>query len=848
MNLKLQGIRHISLIFIFSFVLLSGLQGQNATVLGKVTDENNKPVELANVAIEGEKGGTSTNSRGEFELTVPAEKKITLVFSFIGFSEKRVHLHLRPGESHRLNITLVSVSTTLPGFEVKDENLRTESMVRLDPRDAQVAPSLTGGVSDIIKTLPGVSSSNEMSSQYSVRGGNFDENLIFVNDIEIYRPFLVNSGQQEGLSFVNSALVSSILFSAGGFGAEYGDKLSSVLDIKYATPNEFGGSFSASLLGAELSLGGASRNQKFTYLVGARYKTNSYLLNSLQTQGEYQPEFADIQSLFTYKLNSKWDLSLLGYYSKNKYKVVPSNRETDFGTYQEVIRFKVYFDGNEIDNYEMFQGGLTLGFKPNNLTDLRLILSAYNTNETEKYDIQGQYWIGQAEADEENSEFGDVIQTQGVGTYLLHARNAFEATVITAEHKGTTILNNHQLKWGLRYQHQEVDDRLREWEMVDSSGYSLPHPIDTPGNPVPDNPNLEVKDFVKGHNILNTNRLAAYLADQWKFVLKNNDEINLTAGVRANYWDYNDEFLFAPRISAAYKPAKNENIVFRLATGYYYQPAYYREMRNIDGSLNPNIKAQKSIHFIIGSDYRFKAWDRPFIFTTEAYYKILDNLIPYMVENVRIRYLANETAKGYATGIDFKVYGEFVKGLDSWVSLSVMQTKEDINGDFYYQYYNTDGELIRPGVTINTEVGDSAMVFPGYIPRPTDQRVNLSIFFQDYIPKYPFFKVHVRLLFGTGLPFGPPDGERYQQTERMPAYRRVDMGFSYQIISEGTTFGPKNPFRGIKNMWVNLEVFNILDIYNTVSYIWIKDVNNQQYAVPNYLTPRLVNLKLSIDF
>lgn len=848
MNLKLQGIRHISLIFIFSFVLLSGLQGQNATVSGKVTDENNKPVELANVAIEGEKGGTSTNSRGEFELLVPAEKKTTLVFSFIGFSEKRVHLNLRPGESHRLNVTLVSVSTTLPGFEVKDENLRTESMVRLDPRDAQVAPSLTGGVSDIIKTLPGVSSSNEMSSQYSVRGGNFDENLIFVNDIEIYRPFLVNSGQQEGLSFVNSALVSSILFSAGGFGAEYGDKLSSVLDIKYTTPNEFGGSFSASLLGAELSMGGASRNQKFTYLVGARYKTNSYLLNSLQTQGEYQPEFADIQSLFTYKLNSKWDLSLLGYYSKNKYKVVPSNRETDFGTYQEVIRFKVYFDGNEIDNYEMFQGGLTLGFKPNNLTDLRLILSAYNTNETEKYDIQGQYWIGQAEADEENSEFGDVIQTQGVGTYLLHARNAFEATVITAEHKGTTILNSHQLKWGLRYQHQEVDDRLREWEMVDSSGYSLPHPIDTPGNPFPDNPNLEVKDFVKGHNILNTNRFAAYLADQWKFVLKNNDEINLTAGVRANYWDYNDEFLFAPRISAAYKPAKNENIVFRLATGYYYQPAYYREMRNIDGSLNPNIKAQKSIHFIIGGDYRFKAWDRPFIFTTEAYYKILDNLIPYMVENVRIRYLANETAKGYATGIDFKVYGEFVKGLDSWMSLSVMQTKEDINGDFYYQYYNTDGELIKPGITVNTEVGDSTMISPGYIPRPTDQRVNLSIFFQDYIPKYPFFKVHVRLLFGTGLPFGPPDGERYQQTGRMPAYRRVDMGFSYQIINEGTTFGAKNPFRGIKNMWLNLEVFNILDIYNTVSYIWIKDINNQQYAVPNYLTPRLVNLKLSIDF
>ncbi len=849
MKLKPRYSLLFTLVLVFSVLFPMLLSGQMATLTGKITDEKSRPVELANVAIVGEKGGTSTDKKGYFVLQVPAGKDLIIAVTYVGFTEKRIPVKLTPGETKNFDIQLESSTTTLPSFEVKDENLRTESMVRLDPRDAQVAPSLTEGVSDIIKTLPGVSSNNEMSSQYSVRGGNFDENLVFVNDIEIYRPFLVNSGQQEGLSFVNSSMVSSILFSAGGFGAEYGDKLSSVLDIKYKKPTEFAGSFAASMLGAELTLGGITPNHRFTYLVGARYKTNSYLLNSLQTKGEYQPEFADIQSLFTYKLNDKWDISLLGYYSRNKYKVVPSNRETDFGTYQEVIRFKVYFDGNEIDKYEMLQGGLTLGYKPNNLTDLRLIMSAYNTYETERYDIQGQYWIGQAQADDENSnEYGDAIQTQGVGTYLLHARNAFEATVATIEHKGTTLFNQHQLKWGIRYQYQNIDDQLREWEMVDSAGYSLPNPEVTPGNPHSDNPSLELKDFVKAHNTLNTNRYAAYITDQWKFIMKNKDEINLTAGLRANYWDYNNELLIAPRASVSYKPAKHPDVVFRFATGYYYQPAYYREMRNIDGSLNPNIKAQESIHFILGSDYRFLAWDRPFILTSELYYKILDNLVPYTIENVRIRYLANETAKGYATGIDFKLYGEFVKGLDSWMSLSVMQTKEDIRGDFYYDYINTDGEVIRPGFTTNTTVADSSIVYPGYLPRPTDQRVNFSLFFQDYIPKYPYFKVYVRLLFGTGIPFGAPDSERYQQTGRMPAYRRVDMGFSYQIISESSTFGPKNPFRGINNMWLNLEVFNILDIYNTVSYIWIKDVNNQEYAVPNYLTPRLVNLKLSIDF
>ncbi|MDG1902312.1 MAG: TonB-dependent receptor [Bacteroidales bacterium] len=839
------------LLYTFIMIFISKVmypQSDISWVSGKVVDKKDTPIELANIAIVGEIGGTTTDKSGKYKLQVPSNKEIVLAATYVGYAVKRVKVKLKSGESKVLNIRLESISTDLPGFEVKDEQLRTQSMVRLNPKDANLAPSLTEGVSDIIKTLPGVTSTNEMSSQYSVRGGNFDENLIYVNDIEIYRPFLVNSGQQEGLSFVNSSLVSSLLFSAGGFGVEYGDKMSSVLDVTYRTPDEFGGSFSASLLGAELDFGGTALNNRFTYLFGARYKSNSYLLNSLETQGEYKPEFMDIQSLFSYKLSDKWDLSFLGYYSRNKYKVIPSNRETDFGTFQEVIRFKVYFDGNETDRYDLYQGGLTLRFKPTKSTNLKFILSAFNTNESETYDIQGQYWIGQVETSLGSEEFGEAVQTQGIGTYLLHARNYFKARVISAEHKGTTIKENNVLKWGIRYQNQQIDDKLREWEMVDSAGYSIPNPSPNPGSANPDNPDFILKDFVSANNSLSTNRFVAYASSQWNIVTKNNSEITLTAGLRANYWDFNQEFLIAPRGNFSYKPAKNPDLVFRFATGIYYQTPFYREMRGLDGTINNNVKSQKSTHFILGGDYRFTTWNRPFIFTTEVYYKMLDNLIPYYVENLRIRYLTDQTAKGYAAGIDFKIYGEFVKGIDSWLSLSIMQTKEDIYDDFYYDYYNSDGEIIYPGITLNNSVTDSVLVEPGFIPRPTDQRVNFSIFFQDYIPNHPYLKMHLRLLFSTGLPFGAPDTERYAHTLRMPDYRRVDIGFSYQFINEGSSFKSGNPFKHFKNMWVSLEIFNLLQIYNTVSYVWIKDINNRQYAVPNYLTPRLLNIKLTAEF
>ncbi len=597
-----------------------------------------------------------------------------------------------------------------------------------------------------------------------------------------------------------------------------------------------------------LSLGGTAAKNKFSYLLGGRYQTNRYILNSLQTKGEYNPDFIDFQGLLNYQFNPKWELSLLGYYSRNRYIVTPTSRETDFGTIQEVLRFKVYFDGNETDKYEIFQGGLTLGFHPQSNIELKLIASAFSTLEMETYDIQGQYWIGQVEENPGSDEFGDVVQTKGVGTYLEHARNYFHSNVFTLEHKGSRYTDKSILKWGVRYQYQMIDDVLKEWEMNDSAGYSLPHNYNTPGGPDPNNPDFELYYYAGATNKLNINRLAAYVSDQWNFNLKNDDLITLTAGLRANYWDFNPEFLLSPRLNFSYKPYKKQNLVFRFATGIYYQPPFYREMRNMDGSLNYDIKAQQSIQFILGSDYRFQAWNRPFIFTTEVYYKYLDNLIPYTVDNVRIRYYADQTARGYAGGVDFKLYGEFVKGVDSWLSVSFLKTQEDIYGDYYYDYYNAEGEKIGTGSEMNPEVNQNVKVEPGFIPRPTDRRFNFSIFFQDYIPKAPYLKMHLRLLYGTGLPFGPPDSERYEQTLRMSDYRRVDIGFSWQFVSESSDFGPKNPLKHFKAMSLSLEIFNLLQTYNTVSYIWITDYDNRQWAVPNYLTPRLLNIKLSAEF
>jgi len=837
--------RHL-LIFIIGLLLtVSSLHvsGQNAEVEGVIKDRNGEPAQWVNVSWVGSNIGISTNAKGYYHLSLPAGVKIRLAVSSVGFQAQDTTILLSAGEKRQLNFMLNTVSTNLPGLEVHDERLRTENIIRLSPRDVMVSPSTSSGVESLIKTLPGVSSNDELSSEYSVRGGNFDENLVYVNGIEIYRPFLINSGQQEGLSFINPSLVSSIKFSAGGFGAEYGDKMSSVLDVQYLHPEHFGGSISASLLGADLSLHGISKNKKFTYLMGSRYKTNRYLLNSLETKGDYQPVFMDLQSLLTYQFNKKWKLSLLAYYSRNQYKVIPQDRQTDFGTVQQSLRFTVYFDGQEKDNYQVGETGLTLAYHPNKSTHLRFILSDFQTNESETYDIQGQYWIGQVESQSANKNQGEAIQTLGIGTFLKHARNFFNANVLSIEHRGSYLSEYQHLKWGFRYQYQQVDDQLREWQLNDSAGYSLPNPPEYPGDSIQSRKPLDLYYFASAHNQLKIHRFSAYVSDRWNLTLKNKSSLSLTVGSRFYYWDYAKEFLVSPRFNASYTPFGKPNMVLRFASGIYYQPPFYREMRDFSGHLNPNIRSQRSIQFILGSDYRFQMANRPFIFTTELYYKKLDHLIPYEVQDVRIQYYANQTAKGYAAGIDFKLYGEFVKGVDSWITLSLMKTAEDVAGDFYYNYYDQTGQLLTSGNS--SAAVDSVKVEPGYIPRPSDRRVNFTIFFQDYIPHHQQYKVHLRLLFGTGLPFGPPQSQRYTQTLRMPAYRRVDIGFSWNPLDKQV-----NRFSAhtLKSMWISLEVFNLFQIYNTVSYNWIKDIYNQQFAIPNYLTSRRINLKIAMNF
>jgi hypothetical protein len=817
---------------ILSLGFLTAAFGQEkATVYGRVTDEYGRPLEFVNVAISGLSGGTSSDTRGRYELDVPANRSVYLAFSFVGYEKQVEEISLNPGDKIRIDKVMVQSSTQLPQFEVADDQIRTSNLQRIDPKVAVNVPTSSDRISTLIKTQPGVSSSNELSSQYSVRGGNFDENLVYVNDIEIYRPFLIRSGQQEGLSFVNSDLVSSLLFSAGGFDAKYGDKMSSVLDMQYKKPTEFGGSFSASLLGSSVHLEGTADQKRFTYLMGVRYKTTQYLLNALETKGDYQPTFIDVQGLFTYAVSKKLEFSFLGNIARNKYQLIPETRETDFGTVQQAQRLTIYFDGQEVDDYLTYLGGFTTTYLPDKRTRLKLIASGYNSQESENYDVQGQYWIGRIDNDLGSENFGEVVESQGVGSYLEHARNDLDVRVFNLAHKGTREAGSNLIQWGVKFQHEEIDDRMNEWILIDSAGYSLPRPPDSVGyidpGAQPYHP-FDLYELIKTSARINSNRYTAYIQNTWNAIF-DTAKFTLTAGVRANYWDYNQQLVVSPRATVSFKPDWKRDILFRLSAGIYYQPPFYRELKDLDGTINADQKAQSSYHFVVASDWNFKAWDRPFKFVSEVYYKYLANLVPYLVDNVRIRYYSFDQSVGYSAGVDFKVNGEFVRGVESWASLSFLTTKEDIRND---SYINSAGQLVDPG----------------FIPRPTDQHVQFSIFFQDYLPMNPTYKMSLTLLFGSSLPFGPPNSPKYQHTLRMPPYRRVDIGFSKELIGAHSRFNPKNPFRFFKSMWITAEILNLLQVNNTVSYVWVTDIYGRQYAVPNYLTPRQLNIKLVAEF
>ena len=813
--------RKIILTYLLLFIV-SAIKAQ--TIEGIITDVNNNFLSSVNISIINKSNGVTSDISGKYKIDTEANRSHVIAFSFIGYQTEKIRIPmLKKGQNYTLNIILQESNIILKDIIVKDQKSRKSNLSRIKTKHVEVIPGSNGGIESILKTLPGVSSANELSSQYSVRGGNFDENLVYVNGIEVYRPFLIHSGQQEGLSFVNPDLVGSILFSAGGFAAKYGDKMSSVLDIKYKKPKSSNGSVSLSLLGGSAHFEGINKNKRLSYLFGIRHKSNQYLLNSLDTEAEYKPRFSDLQTYLNYKLDTDWDISFLANISKNEYKMIPQNRDTDFGTFNEALRLTIYFEGQEVDRYETYFGALSTKYNPNTHLQLQLTTSAFKTFEQENFDILGEYWLYQLDNNLGSDNFGDIAFDRGVGKYINHARNSLEARVINLAHKGNFNNNNTTIDWGIQFQQEDIDDRIHEWSLIDSAGFILPHPTDSIGLPSNNNQEVNINELLKTNINISSSRQSGYI--QYS---KDMNNLSLNAGTRSSYWSYNEELLVSPRISLAYAPNWQKDVVFRLASGIYYQSPFYKELRYPNGELNKNISSQKSVHYVLGSDYLFYKWGRPFKWITEVYYKKLDNLIPYKVDNVRIQYLAENNSNGYATGIDLKINGEFVSGVESWASLSIMKTEEDIIGD---TYIDQDGNTVEVG----------------YIPRPTDQRVNFSLFFQDYIPNNLNYKMHLNMIYGSGLPFGPPKSEKYEDVLRIPDYRRVDIGFSAILKSENKK--SKIKFLNVINSaWISAEVFNLLDINNTVSYLWVSDVGGRQYAVPNYLTRRQLNLKLILRF
>lgn len=826
-----------SLIFFFC---LTASQAQNAVIFGRVTDERNQGVFDANVAVTGG-AGTSTDEKGNFELSVPPGS-IDLVVSHLNYQRKTLSFKLQPQERKELNVLIFSSQRTISQVEINSERFEGTGTISVDAELAKVIATPGDPFMALIKAAGlGIASNNELSSGYSVRGGNFDENLIYVNDVEIYRPFLARSGQQEGLSFINSDMVENVAFSSGGYEARFGDKMSSVLDITYKRPTRFKASVSGGLLGATAHVEDAILKKRLRYVTGLRFRSNNYLLRALDTKGEYKPYFLDWQGNVSFDIRENLELSLLGMYSLNSYNFVPQNRQTSFGTVNQAYSLRVFFEGREITRFRTGIGSFTLDYKPVEGMSLKLIGSYTDTRESERFDVLGQYFLGELDNNLGSETFGETVNETGVGSYLNHARNYLDGKIISLQHKGRHALNDrYTLRWGIGYNKEIIDDRLREWNLIDSTGYFLPYfgPQDTGSNALP--------YFLKSKIHLNNDRFTAYLENTFTFYSADSTKWLFNLGARVQYFSFNREWMPSPRISLGIIPNWKRKAIFRIAGGLYYQQPFYREYRDLNGNVNSGIKAQRSIHAIAGFDYVFKIWKRPFKFTTEAYYKYLDRLIPYEVDNIRLRYYAENNARGFAAGIDFKINGEFVKGVESWASLSIMGTQEDILNDSYYQRYDFQGNQILPGSS--AVAVDSAIVYPGFIPRPMDQRVNFSIFFQDNIPRFEDLKVNVMLVLGTGMPYGPPSYDRYRDTLRMPFYRRVDIGFSYQILRANRKIKKKTFLNYIRSCWVGVDVFNLLGINNTVSYLWVRDTGSRLYSVPTYLTPRLINARLVIDF
>lgn len=771
---------------------------QTFTLQGKVTDEDQNPVELATVSVLKQGKVTLTSLNGKFSMQLHSADSVVVRFSMIGYKTKTRVLR-RPKSTQNLQIVLYSDNTTLNEVQITGQRIQSGQTQELKKEDMKLAPNASGnGVEALIQSQAGVSTHSELSSQYNVRGGAFDENSVYINNVEIYRPFLVRSGQQEGLSIINPDMVEKIGFSTGGFEAKYGDKMSSALDITYKLPKKFEASVAASLLGASAYVGFG--NKKLSWSNGIRYKTTKYLLGTLETNGEYKPSFLDYQTYLNYKPNRRWTIDFIGNISDNHYNFEPEDRETKFGTLQNVKSFRVYFDGQEKDLFRTYFG--TLGIRRNitDSTSIAILASAFSTKEQEKYDIQGQYWLTQTETSE----------NLGVGTYFLHARNYLKAHVESVKLMLSHKTKKHNFEGAFTFKREHIEEKSVEYEMRDSSGYSIPHT----------GRDLNMVYSLRARNTLDANRIETYLQDTYRFTSTNSHAFfTLNYGVRISHWSFNKETIISPRLSLGIIPAFNHNVTMRFATGIYYQAPFFKELRDtstVNGvtyaRLNEKAKSQRSIHFIAGFDYRFYLNQRPFKFTAETYYKALSNLVPYSVNNVKVVYYGDNIGSGHAMGIDLKLYGEFVPGTDSWISLSVMNTRMKLNGKS--------------------------------IPLPTDQRYAVNLFFTDYFPGTERWKMSLKLAYADGLPFSAPHKEIENNSFRAPAYKRADIGMSYRLLNNEH----KTSNSIFRNIWLGIDCLNLFGISNVNSYYWITDVTNHQYAVPNYLTGRQINARILCEF
>jgi len=823
--------RHI-LIFLF---LIPGIQlfaqKSGAIVSGKILDENENPLAKVSIVLLGRESGLISSDSGTFRMHVPADKAFALVFSYTGYKNLQQNFILNDKEEERIVIRMERSVSKLQNITVTDERDRKEAgLIRINPKDAINIPTPVGGIESLIKVYVG--SNNELTSQYSVRGGNYDENLIYVNDYEIFRPYLVSNAQQEGLSFINPEMTRNVNFYNGGFQAKYGDKISSVLDIQYKNPAEFGGSAYLSLLEQGLELEGVSKNNKFSYIVGARNRSFATLLSSQEVKGDYIPSSSDIQGLFSYQFNSKNSLELFTVYSQTSFSLVPMSAQLSTAVFSPYftanLGLDIFFSGQEADKYKTGLAGLTWNQQINKNLKLKWMLSTFSDIENQNYDITGDYLFGERDFDITSSDFGKIVNPLGVGSNQNFARDDLDIHLYSFNHKGYLKIENQYLQWGLGAELQTIHDHLHEWIYEDSVGYSLPY---QPGS-------LNLNYVVNGNNNLNIGRFNGFFQDNISF--KKYPEFTLQAGARLNYNTFTRQLLLSPRMGISWKPAhSNQDIVYKAAIGIYDQPPFYRELRAPDGTINPEVKAQQSFQATAGFDINFKENEKPFRLSVEAYYKDLWNLNPYNINNVSIQYYAENNAKAYAVGVEGRLFANLVKDAESWVSIGIMQTKEKINGATYYDY--TLDSLNRPL--------DSTLVHQGWIRRPTDRLFTLGMFIQDYLSTNKNFKVYLNLIYGSNLPYSVPGSVKYRDALIIDPYIRADVGFSALLLdNDKANRRSHNPFRKLENIWATLEIFNVIDRENTISYLFVKDFSNTTYAMPQRLTPRLINLKLVTRF